>query len=106
MYPVERSVKNLLYDGFSKEEKGRRQYMRQRQNVIPENKYRFPLCSSWDYGWRLEDAIPKEAIRKPEFGSISLVHDTFYTRNGIPQYHRDRYAKESDARARIFISGL
>lgn len=104
MYPVTPPVRCLLYDGFSKEEKGRHQYLKQRKDVIPERKYQFPLCSSWDYGWRLEDHIPKQSIKKPVYGRRAIVESDFFTRNGIPKYHIDRYLKEDDARAYILIA--
>lgn len=78
-------TKDLLYDGFTKEGKGRYQYLNERNHTIPEVKFRFPVLSSWEYGWRLGDVIRKEEIKKPEFGRTRIVADTFYTRTGIPQ---------------------
>ncbi|KAH9519341.1 Protein atp6v1fnb [Bulinus truncatus] len=77
------SIRKLLYDGFTKEEKGRYHYLQQRHQKIPEEKFAFPTCSSWEYGWKLEDVIKKEDIKKPKFGRTKIVEDTFYTRNGI-----------------------
>ena len=84
MCPVRPSVKALLYDGFTKEGKGRYQYLQQRYQRIPENKYQFPVLSSWEYGWRLGDVIQKDEIKKPVNGRTRIVADTFYTRTGIP----------------------
>lgn len=84
--PPERS-KTLLYDGFTKEGKGRYQYLQQRYQTIPETKYQFPVLSSWEYGWRLGDVIRTEEIRKPANGRTRIVADTFYTRTGIPDLH-------------------
>jgi len=83
MRPVESVVKSTLYDGFTKEGKGRYMYLHQRYETIPEQKFAFPTCSSWDYGWRLGDVIKKEDIKKPKYGRNKIVEDTFYTRNGI-----------------------
>ena len=33
--------------------KGRRQYLQRRGQMRPEEKFDFPLLSSWEYGWRL-----------------------------------------------------
>lgn len=77
-------VTDLIYDGFTKEEKGRYQYLRWRKYTIPENRYRYQLLSSWEYGWRLPDIMKPHEIKKPEFGRTRTVTDTFYTRNGIP----------------------
>jgi len=83
MNPVDPAIKNALYDGFTKEGKGRYLYLHQRSHTIPEQKFVFPTCSSWDYGWRLSDVIKKEDIKKPKYGRNKIVEDTFYTRNGI-----------------------
>nr|KAI8727280.1 protein ATP6V1FNB [Biomphalaria glabrata] len=77
------TVRKLLYDGFTKEGKGRYIYLRQRYHTTPEEKFAFPTCSSWEYGWRLGEVIKKEDIKKPKFGRTKIVEDTFYTRNGI-----------------------
>lgn len=82
MRPPSPVTRSLLYDGFTKEGKGRYQYLRHRYDTIPEKKFTFPIISSWDYGWRLEDVIKKEEIKKPTYGRTRIVEDTFYTRNG------------------------
>lgn len=84
MRPVDLRVKEKLYDGFTKEGKGRYQYLHSRYKDSPEDKFSFPLLSSWEYGWRLGDVIPKEDIKKPQHGRTKIVADTFYTRTGIP----------------------
>ncbi|XP_013408874.1 uncharacterized protein LOC106172628 [Lingula anatina] len=85
MRPVSPKTRELLYQGFTKEGRGRYQYLNQRYHqAIPEKKYSYPLLSSWEYGWRLEDVIKKEEIKKPQFGRTRIVADTFYTRTGIP----------------------
>ncbi|XP_046580706.1 protein ATP6V1FNB-like [Haliotis rubra] len=83
MRPVTPKTKSGLYDGFTKEGRGRYQYLEKRYKKIPEQKYDFPLLSSWEYGWRLGDVIKKEEIKKPAHGRTKIVADTFYTRNGI-----------------------
>ena len=85
MYPAPERQKTLLYDGFTKEGKGRHQYLQSRyRSDIPETKYQFPLISSWEYGWRLNDVTDKNLIGKPPNGRTRIVADTFYTRTGIP----------------------
>lgn len=87
MKPVNKNVRELLYDGFTKEGKGRYQYLQDRYQTIPESKYQFPVLSSWEYGWRLPDVIKKDDIKKPINGRTRIVADTFYTRTGIPSLH-------------------
>lgn len=85
MRPVTPKTKKLLYHGFSKEGTGRYLYLQNRyKTFIPEQKYEFPITSSWEYGWRLGDVIQKEDIKKPKAGRTRIVADTFYTRTGIP----------------------
>lgn len=84
MRPVTPNTKTKLYDGFTKEGKGRYQYLSSRYEKNPEEKFSFPLLSSWEYGWRLGDVIKKEEIKKPVNGRTRIVADTFYTRTGIP----------------------
>jgi len=84
MRPVSGKTKEMLYDGFTKEGKGRYQYLHARNEQNPEDKFSFPLLSSWEYGWRLSDVIKKEEIKKPKNGRTRIVADTFYTRTGIP----------------------
>lgn len=84
MRPVTPGVKGKLYDGFTKEGKGRYQYLTSRNEKQPEDKFVYPLLSSWEYGWKLGDVIRKEDIKKPKHGRTRIVADTFYTRTGIP----------------------
>ncbi|KAK6174978.1 hypothetical protein SNE40_013525 [Patella caerulea] len=83
MRAVTPQTQSKLYDGFTKEGKGRYQYLQDRYSKIPEVKFQYPLLSSWDYGWRLSDVVKKEDIKKPAHGRTRIVADTFYTRNGV-----------------------
>lgn len=84
MRPPSASTKGKLYDGFTKEGKGRYQYLLSRNQKNPEEKYTFPLTSSFEYGWKLSDVINKKDIKKPANGRTRIVADTFYTRTGMP----------------------
>jgi hypothetical protein len=87
MRPVSPKVRKSLYEGFSKDGTGRYQYLHRRYTYDPENKYDYPILSSWVYGWRLGDVIKKDEIKKPTHGRTRIVADTFYTRTGIPDLH-------------------
>ncbi|XP_072327337.1 protein SPMIP1-like [Scyliorhinus torazame] len=80
MRPVTPEVRALLYDGFSKEEKGRYQYLKARTKKGPSEKYEFAITSAWEYGWKLDDDAD---YKKPSFGRSAKVETTFYRRNGI-----------------------
>ena len=59
MRPPPPAVSKILYEGFSKEEKGRYQYLKTRKMENPEIKYEYPLLSSFDYGWKLNEVAQK-----------------------------------------------
>ena len=54
MHPITRAEKDVLFDGFSKDEKGRSKYLKMRKKFDPEEKYRYPQLSSWEYGWNFK----------------------------------------------------
>ena len=84
MYPVSARHRTALYDGFTKEEKGRYRYLHMRKLTAPEERYRLPVVTSWDYGWRLSDSIKPGQVKFSEHARTRLVEDTFYTRNYVP----------------------
>uniref|UniRef100_A0A673FNH8 Si:ch211-193l2.10 n=1 Tax=Sinocyclocheilus rhinocerous TaxID=307959 RepID=A0A673FNH8_9TELE len=47
-------TKAALYRGLSNEGKGQGLYPRKRAQKHPEEKFDYPILSSWEYGWRLE----------------------------------------------------
>ncbi|XP_061474311.1 protein SPMIP1 [Rhineura floridana] len=71
----------LLYQGFSREGKGRHLYLKERKMKSPEEKFCYPVLSSWEYGWRLGDIV--KDIKTPIHGKSRIVKDTFYFKNGI-----------------------
>lgn len=82
MWSPDSQIKSRLYDGISREEKGRYQYLRERHDTIPERKFAFPLCSSWDYGWKVGDEMGQ--YQRPKYARTAKVKESFYTCNGIP----------------------
>lgn len=80
MRPVSRDTRELLYDGFSALGGGRYAYLQQRKQKAPEVKYEFPITSSWEIGWRLQDCVKQQ---KACCGRTRVIKDTFYRRNGI-----------------------
>ncbi len=81
MKKPDEKVTKLLYDGFTKEEKGRYQYMQERKKENPENKYDYPLLTSFDYGWKLNEVAT--TYKTPAHGRTKIVEDTFHRRNGV-----------------------
>ncbi|XP_076844331.1 protein SPMIP1 isoform X1 [Brachyhypopomus gauderio] len=81
MRPVSPKTRETLYNGFSKEGRGRIFYLKSRVQKGPEERFDYPILSSWEYGWRLGDYINN--YRSPSNGRSEVVKSTFYARNGI-----------------------
>ncbi|KAM3849778.1 protein SPMIP1-like [Diretmus argenteus] len=81
MRPVSPQTREALYQASSHHGKGRSLYLQRRGQKRPEEKFDFPLLSSWEYGWRLGDYSLD--YRSPASGRSSVVKNTFYARNGI-----------------------
>uniref|UniRef100_A0A8C6SHP3 Si:ch211-193l2.10 n=1 Tax=Neogobius melanostomus TaxID=47308 RepID=A0A8C6SHP3_9GOBI len=61
--------------------RGRSQYLRSRSLMLPEQKFEFPLLSSWEYGWRLGDFSLD--YKTPTRARSSVIKSAFYARNGV-----------------------
>lgn len=90
MFPADDAVRRALYEeGTTTKEDGkggggRADYLFRRSLRRPESRYRFPVVSSWAYGWNVRDVVPvEEQWKKAENRLRNLVQDTFYARNGI-----------------------
>ncbi|KAI5093367.1 hypothetical protein C0J45_16505, partial [Silurus meridionalis] len=81
MKPVSPKTRETLYNGLSKEGKGRSQYLKRRVEKMPEERFEYPLLSSWEYGWRLGDYV--HDYKSPVNGRSAVIRSTFYARNGI-----------------------
>ena len=80
MYPVRKEHRDLLQTGFSKEGKGRWEYLNARQQISPEHKYLYPLSSTMEYGWKLSPNAPE--YRTPKHARGKTIEESFYRRNG------------------------
>uniref|UniRef100_A0A3Q1F8X7 Si:ch211-193l2.10 n=1 Tax=Acanthochromis polyacanthus TaxID=80966 RepID=A0A3Q1F8X7_9TELE len=81
MRPVSPQTRRALFSDSSHHGKGRHLYLQKRGHIRPEEKFEFPLLSSWEYGWRLGDYTLD--YRTPSCARSSVVKDTFYARNGV-----------------------
>lgn len=88
MRPVSAKTKDLLYKGFSALGEGRHAYLTKRKEKRPELKYEFPITSTWEYGWKITDAMRNSSLKPATHGRTRIVHDTFYTRNGVLPFDR------------------
>lgn len=89
MRPVEPKINRIIYK--PKPEYGRLKYLDSRSKVSPENKYYFPECVNWDYGWRMKDS---ELRQVPEYGRC--WHLTRTLRNRVGPQPDPSYYKSSD----------
>ncbi|GIX78058.1 uncharacterized protein CDAR_385421 [Caerostris darwini] len=46
-------VKNKLYNGISHDGRGRAEYLKNRYQQDPEEKFHKKVCSNWEYGWNI-----------------------------------------------------
>ncbi|XP_041818907.1 uncharacterized protein LOC121624975 [Chelmon rostratus] len=81
MRPVSPQTRHALYQDSSHHGKGRSLYLQRRGHIRPEEKFDFPLLSSWEYGWRLGDYTLD--YKTPSRAKSSVVKNTFYARNGV-----------------------
>lgn len=57
MKPPNPATLKLLFQGISHEGQGRILYLKERHQLIPEKKYKYPMVSSWNYGWHVGKTI-------------------------------------------------
>lgn len=82
MRPVDDQSKAALYDGFSREGRGRARYLRERHRQAPDTKFTYPMVSSWEYGWKVNDET--DAYRRPRYARTATINGSFFARNGVP----------------------
>ncbi|XP_078803946.1 protein SPMIP1 [Oryzias latipes] len=79
--PPPQSRRAMLQDSSHHQGIGRSLYLQRRGHIRPEEKFDFPLLSSWDYGWRLGDFTLD--YRTPSHARSAVVEKTFYSKNGV-----------------------
>ena len=81
MRPPTVNTKSLLYNGISAHGEGRHAYLKKRKLLTPEQKFEFPVLSSCQYGWKIQDFVkdPKGSA----FARTCVIRDTFYINSGI-----------------------
>jgi hypothetical protein len=81
-YPTSAITKSLLYQ---KNISSRSNYLKEREKISPEKRYKFPLCSSMNYGWRLSESNENNENMKIKSNHEikNEIKNTFYRNNGI-----------------------
>lgn len=70
----------LLYDGVSKEGKGRAAYLNHQRQIDPKVKYKTPLTSSHEIGWYIDNCTYTERL---EHKRRAIIRETFYRSRGV-----------------------
>uniref|UniRef100_UPI00359017A3 protein SPMIP1 n=1 Tax=Myxine glutinosa TaxID=7769 RepID=UPI00359017A3 len=78
MRPITPETQMLL---FRKGVHGRENYLKKRLEKSPEQKFDFPMLSSWEYGWKQDDVLKE--YRSPAHGRSCVIHKSFFRKNGI-----------------------
>ncbi|CAH1961584.1 unnamed protein product [Acanthoscelides obtectus] len=79
MKPVDPAVTKLIYTGANQE--GRINYLHERVKLTPDQRFYFPECSSWVYGWNMWNTV--KTIKKYGFGRQQVIKESFYRRRGV-----------------------
>ncbi|KAG3279436.1 protein SPMIP1 [Ictidomys tridecemlineatus] len=75
------STLKLLFKGVSQSGEGRARYLQERYRQLPEEKFRYPILSSWEYGWHVGDAM-KNFTTSP-YAKTQTIAKTFYLKSSI-----------------------
>ncbi|XP_012644786.1 uncharacterized protein LOC105884915 [Microcebus murinus] len=86
MRQVPSSTLQLLFQGISHDGQGRALYLRERHRQKPEEKFRYPILSSWEYGWHVGDAV--RHTKAPAYAKVQPITKAFYTKSGIFHFPR------------------
>ena len=69
MYQVKQSLEKTLYDKAFSSNTSRKAYLKQRQIEAPQTKYKVPITSNWDIGWRQPDS---GNVKRPKFAKKNI----------------------------------
>ncbi|KAJ8941143.1 hypothetical protein NQ318_004263 [Aromia moschata] len=88
MRPVDPSVTRLIYTGLNKD--GRLNYLTERMKMLPEDRYFFTECTSFEYGWKMWNHA--KTVKKTGFGRQQVIKESFYRRRGVerdPDWYKE-----------------
>lgn len=80
MRPPSQGTRSMLYSGISAHGEGRYAYLKKRKQMIPEQKYEFPILSSCQYGWKITELTNPKPSR---YARTCVIKDSFYRNSGI-----------------------
>nr|XP_050861120.1 protein ATP6V1FNB-like [Vespula vulgaris] len=77
MKPIEPEIRAILYEKGVESFICSNNYFRKRLQKLPEDRFYFPDCTNWLYGWRLNDySLPPIS----KFGAKAVIQAQFYQR--------------------------
>ncbi|CAO2637648.1 Protein ATP6V1FNB [Lemmus lemmus] len=88
-HPTPATLK-LLFQGISHDGQGRAQYLKERSRLIPEEKYKYPIVSSWEYGWHVGDVMKNYTTQA--HARTQPITKSFYIKSSI--FHIPRRTDE------------
>ena len=96
MRPASPRTRRKLYVGLSHENRGRYEYLKERNKLDPHEKYQHPMTSNFDVGWRILEIVPPRELKFSKYALTRLVEEEFYTRNYISslQLHKNLYQND------------
>ncbi|XP_070247714.1 protein SPMIP1 isoform X1 [Myotis yumanensis] len=86
MRRVPSSTRQLLFQGLSHDGQGRALYLRERNRKKPAEKFRYPVLSSWEYGWHVGDAVKN--TRLSIYAKCQPITETFHSKCGVFHFPR------------------
>ncbi|XP_053075148.1 protein ATP6V1FNB [Acinonyx jubatus] len=88
MRQVPPSTLQLFFQGLSHDGQGRALYLRERHRQKPEEKFLYPILSSWEYGWHMGDTGAMKDTRAPTYARRQPITKTFYIKSGVFHFPR------------------
>merc|ERR1712066_597295 len=76
MRTVTPNTKGLIYEGLSKEDEGRKKYLKTRKSKAPEEKYNEIISENYEYGWN--QSVMRPNLAMPKYGKTPVVNMEFY----------------------------
>ncbi|XP_032179387.1 protein ATP6V1FNB isoform X1 [Mustela erminea] len=86
MRQVPAGTLRLLFQGISHDGQGRASYLRERHRQKPEEKFLYPVLSSWEYGWHMGDIM--KDTRAPTYARCQPISKTFYIKSSVFHFPR------------------
>ncbi|CAD7685053.1 unnamed protein product [Nyctereutes procyonoides] len=74
------------FPGHLLDGQGRALYLRERHRQKPEEKFLYPVLSSWEYGWNIGDVM-KDA-RAPTYARCQPIMKVFYIKSSVFHFPR------------------